>query len=61
MNDGPLTWEMDSGFDKAVRQELVTYYIEDGYMIRSKVERVYSEDSDYFDSTTKSVLGMPNG
>ena len=46
MNDGPLTWEMDSGFDKAVRQELVTYYI---------------EDRDYFDSTTKSVLGMPNG
>ena len=34
MNDGPLTWEMDNGFEHAIRQELVTYSVHQGRVIR---------------------------
>lgn len=58
MNTGPLTFAFDKGFDKALRQELTTYTIENGYLTRTTVERVYFSDRDYIDNTKTVILGM---
>jgi hypothetical protein len=58
MNNGPLTFAFEEGFDTAIRQELTTYTIENGNLVRKTVERVYSPDRDYIDSTTTVVLGQ---
>jgi hypothetical protein len=57
MNNGPLTFAFEEGFDTAIRQELTTYTIESGNLVRKTVERVYSQDRDYIDSMTTVVLG----
>jgi hypothetical protein len=56
MNDGPLTWEMDSGFEHAIRQELVTYSVHQGRVIRLTVIRTYTPSRDYNDSVSTVVL-----
>ena len=58
MNNGPLTFAFEEGFDTAIRQELTTYTIENGNLVRKTVERVYSQNRDYIDSTTTVVLGQ---
>jgi hypothetical protein len=58
MNNGPLTFAFEEGFDTAIRQELSTYTIENGNLVRKTVERVYSPDRDYIDSMTTVVLGQ---
>jgi hypothetical protein len=58
MNNGPLTFAFEEGFDTAIRQELTTYTIENGNLVRKTVERVYSPDRDYIDSMTTVVLGQ---
>ena len=58
MNNGPLTFAFEEGFDTAIRQELSTYTIENGNLVRKTVERVYSQNRDYIDSTTTVVLGQ---
>ena len=58
MNNGPLTFAFEEGFDTAIRQELTTYTIENGNLVRKTVERVYSPNRDYIDSMTTVVLGQ---
>ena len=58
MNNGPLTFAFEEGFDTAIRQELTTYTIENGNLVRKTVERVYSQNRDYIDSMTTVVLGQ---
>ena len=58
MNNGPLTFAFEEGFDTAIRQELITYTIENGNLVRKTVERVYSQNRDYIDSMTTVVLGQ---
>jgi hypothetical protein len=58
MNNGPLTFAFEEGFNTAIRQELTTYTIENGNLVRKTVERVYSPDRDYIDSMTTVVLGQ---
>ena len=58
MNNGPLTFAFEEGFDTAIRQELTTYTIENGNLVRKTVERVYSPDRDYIDSMTTVVIGQ---
>lgn len=58
MNNGPLTFAFAEGFDTAIRQELITYTIENGNLVRKTVERVYSQNRDYIDNMTTVVLGQ---
>jgi hypothetical protein len=58
MNNGPLTFEFEDGFDNALRQELTTYAIKDGNLVRTTVVRVYSADRDYTDAMSTVILGQ---
>lgn len=53
---GPLLENFDKDFDNCIRQELTTYYIRDGVMIKETVLRNYSGNGDYFDSTSVQPL-----
>lgn len=54
--DGPLLAHFDKEFDNCIRQELTTYYVRDGVMIKETVERNYSNDGDYLDSINVQPL-----
>ena len=58
MNNGPLTFEFEDGFGNALRQELTTYTIKDGNLVRKTVVRVYSSDRDYTDTMSTVILGQ---
>jgi len=53
--DGPLLDTFNKKQEGVIMQELVTYYIRDGIMIKETVQRQYSKD-DYMDSTTIQPL-----
>jgi hypothetical protein len=57
MTQGPLTSAFELGHENAMRQELTTYYVENGNIIKSVVTRVYFKDRDYIDTTTQIVIG----
>jgi hypothetical protein len=58
MNDGPLTAAFAEGLENAIRQELVTYKIENGNLTKTSVDRVYFSDRDYIDNQTTVILGQ---
>jgi hypothetical protein len=50
-NDGPLLEHFNNIPDGVIRQELTSYYMRDDKLIKHTVERTYSSDGDYNDST----------
>jgi hypothetical protein len=61
MTNGPLTSAFALGHDTALRQELTTYSVKNGNLVRTTVTRVYSKDRDYIDSTSTVIMGETNG
>ena len=61
MTNGPLTSAFALGHDTALRQELTTYSVKNGNLVRTTVTRVYSKDRDYIDSTSTVIMGEPIG
>lgn len=51
MKDGPLLEAFNNIPDGVIRQELTSYYMRDGQLVKQTVERTYSSDGDYNDST----------
>ena len=54
--DGPLLQAFNNLPDGVIRQELTSYFMRDGQLVKQTVERVYSSDGDYNDSTTSVPL-----
>ena len=54
--DGPLLEAFNNLPDGVIRQELTSYFMRDGQLVKQTVERVYSSDGDYNDSTTSVPL-----
>mgnify|MGYP005731035659 CR=1 FL=1 len=53
--DGPLLQNFNSLPEGVIMQELTTYYVRDGIMIKETVERKYTGD-DYMDTTSVQPL-----
>ena len=51
MKDGPLLEAVNNIPDGVIRQELTSYFVRDGQLVKQTVERTYSSDGDYNDST----------
>ena len=49
--DGPLLEAFNNLPDGVIRQELTSYFVRDGQLVKQTVERTYSPDGDYNDST----------
>ena len=49
--DGPLLEAFNNLPDGVIRQELTSYFMRDGQLVKQTVERTYSSDGDYNDST----------
>ena len=49
--DGPLLEAFNNLPDGVIRQELTSYFMRDGQLVKQTVERTYSSDGDYYDST----------
>ncbi len=49
--EGPLTDHFNNIPDGVIRQELTSYFMRDNKLIKKTVERTYSSDGDYNDST----------
>lgn len=49
--DGPLIEAFDRLPDGVIRQELTSYYMRDGRLVKETVERVYDSKGDYTDGT----------
>ena len=49
--EGPLTQAFNNIPDGVIRQELTSYYMRDKQLIKHTVERSYTGDGDYNDST----------
>tara|TARA_B110000503_G_scaffold135120_1_gene215145 strand:- start:292 stop:480 length:189 start_codon:yes stop_codon:yes gene_type:complete len=60
MTEGPLTQAFNLGHAKALRQELITYTIDEGVLYKHIVIRVYSTSRDYIDSSSTIVIGNMN-
>jgi len=54
--DGPLLEAFNNLPDGVIRQELTSYFMRDGQLVKQTVERVYGSDGDYNDSTTSVPL-----
>jgi len=54
--DGPLLQAFNNLPDGVIRQELTSYFMRDGQLVKQTVERVYSSDGDYNDSTISVPL-----
>ena len=51
MEDGPFKQYLEQSTEGVVRQELITYRIEDGVLKRQIVTRDFIESGDYHDSS----------
>lgn len=49
--DGPLLQAFDNLPQGIVRQELTSYFMRDGRLIKQTVERIFNSKGDYIDST----------
>ena len=49
--DGPLLQAFNNLPDGVIRQELTSYFMRDGQLVKQTVERVYGSDGDYNDCT----------
>ena len=49
MKDGPLLEAFKNLPDGVIRQELTSYFMRDGNLVKQTVERTYSSDGDYND------------
>ena len=49
--DGPLLQAFDKLPDGVIRQELTSYYMRGGQLVKETVERVYDSKGDYTDGT----------
>ena len=49
--DGPLLQAFNNIPDGVIRQELTSYYMRDGRLVKETVERVYDSKGDYTDGT----------
>ncbi len=56
MKDGPLLEAFNNIPDGVIRQELTSYFMRDGQLVKQTVERTYSSDGDYHDSTISVPL-----
>jgi len=54
--DGPLLQAFNNLPDGVIRQELTSYFMRDGQLVKQTVERVYNADGDYNDSTISVPL-----
>ena len=54
--DGPLLQAFNDLPVGVIRQELTSYFMRDGQLVKQTVERVYSSDGDYNDSTISVPL-----
>lgn len=50
--DGPLLQAFDNLPQGIVRQELTSYFMRDGKLIKQTVERIFNSKGDYIDSTS---------
>ncbi|MBL96921.1 MAG: hypothetical protein CMF52_03810 [Legionellales bacterium] len=50
--DGPLLQAFDNLPQGIVRQELTSYFMRDGQLIKQTVERTFNNAGDYIDSTS---------
>ena len=56
--DGPFYAAFQGDTANVIRQELITYKIRDGIMIKETVQREYNKSGlDYTDSSTATPLG----
>ena len=53
---GPLLEAFNNLPDGVIRQELTSYFMRDGQLVKQTVERVYNSDGDYNDSTISVPL-----
>jgi|TARA_R110000803_G_C11826751_1_gene302710 hypothetical protein len=51
MQDGPFKQSLDQDMNGVIRQELITYKIEDGVLKRKIVTRDFTDSGDYNDSS----------
>jgi|TARA_R110002124_G_scaffold261083_1_gene426997 hypothetical protein len=51
MEDGPFKQYLEQDMEGVIRQELITYKIEDGVLKRQLVTRDFQESGDYHDSS----------
>ena len=51
MEDGPFKQSLEQDMDGVIRQELITYKIEDGVLKRQIVTRDFQESGDYHDNS----------
>jgi hypothetical protein len=49
--EGPLLQAFNNLPDGVIRQELTSYFMRDGQLVKQTVERTYISDGDYNDST----------
>jgi len=57
MQDGPFKLALEQNLEGVVRQELITYKIENGLLKRIVVTRQYHDSTeDYIDSSSSSPL-----
>ena len=49
--EGPLLEAFNRLPDGVFRQELTSYFMRDGNVVKETVERTYNNDGDYIDST----------
>ena len=49
--DGPLIEAFDKLPEGVIRQELTSYFMRDGQLVKETVERVYDSKGDYTDGT----------
>ena len=54
--DGPLLEAFNNIPDGVIRQELTSYFVRDGQLVKQTVERTYGSDGDYNDSTISVPL-----
>ena len=56
MEDGPFKQYLEQDMEGVIRQELITYKIEDGVLKRQLVTRDFQASGDYHDSSFSSPL-----
>ena len=58
MKDGPFKLAFEADIEGVIRQELITYKIENGVLKRIVVTREYHDSGDYLDNTSSSPLAL---
>ena len=51
MKDGPFKQYLEQDMEGVIRQELITYKVEDGVLKRQLVTRDFQESGDYHDNS----------